>query len=98
MSKAKPSLGDLVTVHVTVTNTGTAAISGWTVTFTLPAGHVLTGSWNASVSVSGQTVTARGITGQNATIAAGSSTTWGFQASRPSGSTTVPTTAVCTTP
>ncbi|BCJ74842.1 hypothetical protein CS0771_43860 [Catellatospora sp. IY07-71] len=82
----------------TVTNTGSAAISGWTVTFTLPAGHVLTGSWNATVSVSGQTVTARGIAGQNATIAAGSSTTWGFQASRPNGDTAVPTAAACGTP
>lgn len=82
----------------TVTNTGAATITGWTVTFTLPAGHTLTGSWNATVSVSGQTVTARGINGQNATLAAGSGTTWGFQASRPGGDTTVPTAAVCSTP
>ncbi|MEU8005543.1 GDSL-type esterase/lipase family protein [Catellatospora sp. NPDC049111] len=80
----------------TVTNTGTAAISGWTVTFTLPAGHVLTGSWNATVTVSGQSVTARGITGQNASLIAGGSTTWGFQASRPAGDTTVPSAATCT--
>ncbi|MDI1465410.1 GDSL-type esterase/lipase family protein [Catellatospora sp. KI3] len=80
----------------TVTNTGTTGISGWTVTFTLPAGHTLTGSWNATVTVSGQTVTARGVAGQNAAVPAGAGTTWGFQASRPSGDTTVPTAAACT--
>ncbi|WP_230686343.1 GDSL-type esterase/lipase family protein [Catellatospora vulcania] len=82
----------------TVTNTGAAAISGWTVTFTLPAGHTVTGSWNATVTVSGQTVTARGIAGQNATLGAGAGTTWGFQASRPGGDTTVPSTVSCTSP
>ncbi|WP_308167410.1 GDSL-type esterase/lipase family protein [Catellatospora tritici] len=82
----------------TVTNPGTATLNGWTVTFTLPAGHVVTGSWNATVSVSGQTVTVRGIAGQNAAIPAGGSATWGFQASRPNGDTTVPTTATCATP
>jgi len=82
----------------TVTNTGPAPLNGWTVTFTLPAGNVLIGSWNATVTVSGQTVTARGIAGQNAGLGAGASTTWGFQASRPAGTTTVPTTATCTTP
>ncbi|WP_246157747.1 GDSL-type esterase/lipase family protein [Catellatospora sichuanensis] len=82
----------------TVTNTGTAAISGWTVTLTLPAGHVITGSWNATVTVSGQTVTARGVTGQNANLGAGAGTTWGFQAGRPNGDTTVPSVAACATP
>lgn len=82
----------------TVTNSGTTTLNGWTVTFTLPAGHTVTGSWNATVSVSGQTVTARGIAGQNATLGAGATTTWGLQASRPNGDTAVPTTATCTTP
>ncbi|MBB5874299.1 lysophospholipase L1-like esterase [Allocatelliglobosispora scoriae] len=82
----------------TVTNTGPTAISGWTVTFTLPAGHALTGSWNATVTVSGQTVTARGITGQNAALGAGAATTWGFQASRPGSDTAVPSGATCTSP
>lgn len=81
-----------------VTNNGTSTLTGWTVTFTLPAGHALVGSWNATVTVSGQTVTARGIAGQNATLGAGASTTWGFQASRPDGNTAVPSTATCTSP
>jgi uncharacterized repeat protein (TIGR01451 family) len=74
---------------VTVTNTGTAAKSGWTVTFTLPAGHTVTGFWNASLTVSGQTVTARNLS-HNGTLAPGGSTAFGFQASRPDGNTQVP--------
>jgi chitodextrinase len=82
----------------TVTNSGTSTINGWTVTFTLPAGHAIVGSWNATVTVNGQTVTARGIAGQNATLGAGASITWGFQGSRPNGNTAVPSTATCTSP
>ncbi|HEX4817099.1 MAG TPA: endo-1,4-beta-xylanase [Nonomuraea sp.] len=79
---------------VTVTNTGTATKNGWTVTFTLPAGHQLTGSWNASLSVSGQTVTATSM-GYNANLAPNGSTTFGFQVSRPSGNTQTPSGYTC---
>jgi chitodextrinase len=82
----------------TVTNTGTTTLNGWTVSLTLPAGHTVTGFWNATVTVTGQTVTVRGIVGQNSTLAAGAATTWGMQASRPGGDTTVPTAAACTNP
>ncbi len=82
---------------ITVTNTGTSTINGWTVTFTLPSGHTVTGSWNATVTVSGQTVTARGISGQNATLGAGASTSWGFQATRPNGNTQLPQGPTCST-
>jgi chitodextrinase len=80
----------------TVTNTGTTALTEWIVTFTLPPGHAITGFWNATVVVSGQAVTARGIAGQNATLAPGATTTWGMQASRRNDDATVPTSAVCT--
>jgi chitodextrinase len=80
----------------TVTNTGTSTLTEWTVTFALPPGHAVTGFWNATVTVSGQLVTARGITGQNATLAPAATATWGLQASRPNGDATVPTSAVCT--
>jgi hypothetical protein len=82
----------------TVTNTGSSALTGWTITFTLPAGHTITNSWNATVTVIGQSVTARGISGQNATLAPGISTTWGFQVSRPDGNTAAPTGPTCTSP
>jgi chitodextrinase len=83
---------------VTVTNTSTSTITSWTVTFTLPAGHALTGSWNATVTTSGQIVTAKSV-GFNGTLAPGASTTtFGFQASRPNGNTALPSGFTCTTP
>ncbi|GAA4990909.1 chitodextrinase [Nonomuraea thailandensis] len=80
---------------LTITNTGTSAITGWTVTFTLPAGHTLSGSWNGTVTTSGQTVTIRNVA-HNGTIAAGASnSSAGFQVTRPSGSTAVPSGYAC---
>ncbi|GAA1689969.1 hypothetical protein GCM10009733_102810 [Nonomuraea maheshkhaliensis] len=80
---------------VTVTNTGTAATTGWTVTFTLPAGHTVTGSWNAVLTTSGQNVTARN-TAHNGALAPGQSTTFGLQATRPAGDTQLPAAYTCT--
>src|SRR5690349_3612757 len=80
-----------------VTNTGTATINGWTVTFTLPAGHSITGSWNTVLTVSGQTVTAKNVS-FNGTLAPGASGTFGFQVSRPNGNTQVPAGYTCTSP
>jgi chitodextrinase len=82
----------------TVTNSGSSDLNGWTVTFTLPSGHTITGSWNAVVTVTGQTVTVRGIPGQNAILGAGATTTWGLQAKRPAGDTALPSEGVCTSP
>lgn len=79
---------------VTVTNGGSSAISGWTVTFTLPAGHTLAGSWNATLTVGGQTVTARNA-GYNGNLAPSGSTTFGFQVNRPSGNTQTPSGYTC---
>ncbi|MGW0191875.1 cellulase family glycosylhydrolase [Nonomuraea sp. NPDC003201] len=79
---------------VTVTNTSTSTKSSWTVTFTLPAGHTLTGSWNAAVTVSGQTVTAKNLS-YNGTLAPNAGTSFGVQASRPSGNTSVPSGYTC---
>ncbi|GAA3592454.1 hypothetical protein GCM10022419_089150 [Nonomuraea rosea] len=80
---------------LTITNTGTSTITGWTATFTLPAGHTLTGSWNGAVTVSGQTVTIKNA-GHNGTLAPGASTpSVGFQASRPNGNTALPSGYTC---
>ncbi|MFC4118693.1 cellulase family glycosylhydrolase [Nonomuraea zeae] len=79
---------------VTVTNTSTSAKTSWTVTFTLPAGHTLTGSWNAAVTVSGQTVTAKNLS-YNGTLAPNASTSFGLQAGRPNGNTSVPSGYTC---
>ena len=80
-----------------VTNTGSASINSWTVTFTLPAGHTVTGSWNTTLTVSGQTVTARNAS-YNGSLAAGGNTTFGFQVSRPNGNTQLPSGYTCATP
>jgi len=80
-----------------VTNTGTAQINGWTVTFTLPAGHSIVGSWNAVLTVSGQTVTARNVS-HNGTLAPGGSGTFGFQVSRPNGNTQLAGGYACASP
>jgi len=80
-----------------VTNTGTATINSWTVTFTLPAGHAITGSWNTVLTVSGQTVTARNVS-FNGTLAPGGSGTFGFQVSRPDGNTQMASGYTCASP
>ncbi|MEV0612494.1 PQQ-dependent sugar dehydrogenase [Nonomuraea sp. NPDC050404] len=82
---------------VTVTNTGTTTLNGWTVRFTLPAGHTLTGSWNTTLTTAGQTITARS-TGNNGTLAPGQSTSFGFQVRRPTPDNQVPSGYTCTSP
>ncbi|MFD1539203.1 endo-1,4-beta-xylanase [Nonomuraea guangzhouensis] len=89
--------GGYVVQPVTVTNTGSSTINGWTVTFTLPAGHTLSGSWNATLTSSGQTITAKNL-GYNGTLAPAASTTFGFQVSRPSGDTATPSGYTCASP
>lgn len=81
----------------TVTNTGTAPITAWTVTFTLPAGHTITGFWNAAVTVNGSSVTAKNLS-YNGSLAPNASTSFGFQASRPDGNTPVPSGYACASP
>jgi hypothetical protein len=66
------------TANVTVANTGTAAINGWTVRFAFPGDQRITGFWNAAVTTSGASVTATNLS-YNATIAPGQNTSFGFQ-------------------
>jgi endo-1,4-beta-xylanase len=68
--------GSVVQLGVTVD----AAISGWTVTFSLPAGETVTGSWNTQLSQSGTTVTARNVS-YNGSVGAGGTLSFGFQTS-----------------
>jgi len=82
-------------VYVRITNTGTTTITGWSTTFTLPAGHAMVGGgWNAVFTPNGQNFTARNM-GHNGTLAPAAFTEWGFQASRPSGNTQLPTFGSC---
>jgi poly(hydroxyalkanoate) depolymerase family esterase len=68
-----------LTSNVTVTNTSTSAINGWSLVFTLPGGQAITSGWNATYTpVSGQ-VTARNLS-YDAAIPPGGSVSVGFQA------------------
>ncbi|MFC8298115.1 PHB depolymerase family esterase [Micromonospora orduensis] len=68
-----------LTASVTITNTGTAAVNGWSLTFTLPGGQRITGGWNAQYSPTSGAVTARNVS-YNATLAPNTSVDIGFQA------------------
>ncbi|MFE9899181.1 cellulose binding domain-containing protein [Streptomyces achromogenes] len=68
-----------LTANLTVTNTGTTAIDGWSLAFTLPEGQTITSGWNADYSPASGRVTARNVS-HNATIAPGASVDIGFQA------------------
>jgi mannan endo-1,4-beta-mannosidase len=56
---------------------GAAAITGWTTRWTFANGQSVTQSWNATVTSSGTTVTARNVD-YNGRLAAGASTSFGF--------------------
>jgi non-reducing end alpha-L-arabinofuranosidase len=64
--------------NVTITNTGTSAVSGWTLAFTFPGDQHITNGWNGTASQAGQNVTITNAS-YNAAIAAGASTSLGFQ-------------------
>ncbi|MEU4689477.1 cellulase family glycosylhydrolase [Actinoplanes sp. NPDC023714] len=75
---------------------GAAAVNGWTVSWTWTNGQRFTNSWNATVTTSGEVVTAKNAA-YNGALGAGASTSWGFTAS--AGSTnTAPSAVTCTTP
>ncbi|MFF5980523.1 cellulose binding domain-containing protein [Streptomyces olindensis] len=66
------------TADVTVKNTGSAAVDGWRLGFTLPSGQRVTGAWNATLSGTSGAVTASPVA-HNARIAAGGTQSFGFQ-------------------
>jgi acetylxylan esterase len=68
-----------LTTQLTIANTGTSAINGWSLAFTLPAGQSITSGWNASYAPASGQVTARNVS-YNGAIAPGSSVSIGFQA------------------
>ncbi|MEV5823421.1 cellulose binding domain-containing protein [Micromonospora haikouensis] len=83
------SWGSGFTASIDITNTGTSAINGWTLAFTLPSGQSITSGWNATYSPSSGQVSARNVD-YNAAIAPGATINIGFQATT-SGSTAKPT-------
>jgi alpha-galactosidase len=77
------------TADVTIANTGSSPINGWSLGFTLPTGQSVTSAWNATVTPTSGQVTATNVS-YNATIAAGAATSFGFQANH-TGNTAEPT-------
>ncbi|RCH66633.1 glycoside hydrolase [Streptomyces sp. SDr-06] len=78
-----------LTEDITITNTGSTTINGWSLAFTLPAGQTVTSGWNASLTRATGEVTATNL-GYNGTLSPGASSSFGFQATH-TGNTSLPT-------
>jgi acetylxylan esterase len=78
-----------LTASVTIANTSTTAVNGWTLGFTLPSGQTITNGWNATYSPNSGAVTARNVS-YNGAIAPNASVSIGFQATH-TGNTARPT-------
>ncbi|SDM76016.1 GH12 family glycosyl hydrolase domain-containing protein [Actinacidiphila guanduensis] len=82
--KVSNDWGSGFTADVTVT-AGSAAIHGWTVTWSYGGGQQVTNAWNAGVHQSGSAVTATDA-GYNGSLGAGGSTSFGVQGTGSGGS------------
>ncbi|NVI89908.1 cellulase family glycosylhydrolase [Actinomadura sp. BRA 177] len=67
------------TAQVTITNSGSAALNGWTLGFAFPGDQKVSQGWSATWSQSGAAVTAKSMD-WNGGLAPGASVTVGFQA------------------
>ncbi|MFY1649781.1 cellulose binding domain-containing protein [Solwaraspora sp. WMMB762] len=65
--------------NITITNTGTATVNGWSLRFTLAPGQTITSGWNATYAPNSGQVTATNVS-YNPTIPPGGSVSIGFQA------------------
>ncbi|MEU8819947.1 endo-1,4-beta-xylanase [Actinoplanes sp. NPDC048796] len=81
--------------EVTVTNNGSAPLSGWTVQLTLAGGQSIANVWNGVNTGTAGTVSVRNAS-YNGSLGANASTTFGFLANGSSG--TAPGVASCTSP
>jgi glucuronoarabinoxylan endo-1,4-beta-xylanase len=68
-----------LTTDITIANTGSTPVNGWSLVFTLPAGQTIISGWNASYSPTSGQVTAGNLS-YNAAIPPGGSVSIGFQA------------------
>ena len=66
--------------EVTVRNDSAASVSGWTATFSFADGQQISQAWNATVTQTGSTVTARNAS-WNGSLASGATASFGFLAS-----------------
>ena len=75
--------------QVTVQNTGSTAITGWTVTLTFPSGQTITQLWSGVLTLNGSTATITNAA-WNGSLAVGGTTVFGFIGTW-TGSNAVPT-------
>ncbi|WP_198348000.1 cellulose binding domain-containing protein [Plantactinospora sp. KBS50] len=73
------SWGNGLVDNITITNTGTSAVNGWSLRFNLASGQTITSGWSATYSPTSGQVTATNVS-YNGSIPPGGSTTIGFQA------------------
>jgi beta-xylosidase len=64
--------------NVTITDTGTAPVNGWSLAWTFPNGQAVTQIWEASSTMSGSQVTARNVSDNAAIGANGGTVSFGF--------------------
>jgi cellulose 1,4-beta-cellobiosidase len=86
--------GSGFTANLNITDNGTAAITGWTVTYTYAGNQTLSNGWNGNWTQSGETVT---VTNEsyNGSLAAGASTSAGANFNY-SGANAAPASVTCT--
>jgi hypothetical protein len=77
------------TANVTVANTSSSAVNGWTLTWNFAGSQQITSAWNATVTQNGTAVTARNM-GHNGSIPPSGNQSFGFQGTH-SGSNASPT-------
>jgi cellulase/cellobiase CelA1 len=64
--------------NLTLANTGTSAISPWTLTYSFPGDQKISNAWNATVTQTGAAVSATGLS-FDSSIAPGGTVTFGYQ-------------------
>jgi cellulose 1,4-beta-cellobiosidase len=86
--------GSGFTASLTITDNGTAAITGWTLTYAYAGNQTLSNGWNGTWSQSGKTVTVTNAS-YNGSLAAGASTTAGANFNY-TGTNAAPASVTCT--
>ncbi|MCW2935140.1 MAG: Cellulose 1,4-beta-cellobiosidase, partial [Actinomycetia bacterium] len=86
--------GSGFTANLNITNNGTAAITGWTVTYAYAGNQTLANGWNGTWAQSAKTVTVTNLS-YNGSLAAGASTSAGANFNY-SGTNAAPTSVTCT--
>jgi cellulase/cellobiase CelA1 len=64
--------------NLTINNTGTSALNGWTLAFTFPGDQKITSAWGGTVTQNGEAVSETNASYDGA-IAPGGNTSFGFQ-------------------